>query len=109
MPSLAHLSDETKAVKSQTCRFCMHSHLRVHKGQQVATNYCPLDLFSGNERRIALAVNNLWDSWVGSNATMNNLKMFAGGKFVTPSEVSLDFETLAFKIDRLIYSRPTYY
>jgi len=39
---------------------------------------------------------------------MNNLKMFASGKFVTPSEVSLDFGKLAFKIDRLIVSRPNY-
>ena len=106
MPSLVHLSDETKASKSQTCRFCMHSHLRA---RQETTDYCPLDLFSGNERRISLAVNSLWDAWVASNATMNNLKVFAGGKFVTPSEVSLDFGMLAFKIDSLIVSRPTYY
>ncbi|KIM49358.1 hypothetical protein M413DRAFT_438543 [Hebeloma cylindrosporum] len=91
MPSLVHLSDETKAIKSQTCRFCMHSHLRARRGQQEATEYCPLDLFSGNERRIALAVNSLWDAWVASNATMNNLKVFAGGRFVTPSEAHLLF------------------
>lgn len=76
----------------------MHSHLRAHKGQQAATDYCPLDLFSGNEHRISFAVNSLWDAWVASNATMNNLKVFAGGRFVTPSEVSLDFGTFAFKI-----------
>jgi len=88
LPSPSHLSAETKAVKTQTCRFCMHSHLRVHNGQESYTDYCPLDLFSGDKDRMIKAIRSLWDAWVGSNATVNNLKVFARGKFVLPSEVS---------------------
>lgn len=66
----------------------MHSHLRAHKGQQIVTEYCPLDLFSGNESRVLKAIRDLWDAWIASDATVNNLKIFAGGKFVKPSEVS---------------------
>ncbi|PPQ93233.1 hypothetical protein CVT25_015231 [Psilocybe cyanescens] len=89
LPSPRHLSEETKSVKTQTCRFCMQTHLRAHKGQQIVTNYCPLDLFSGDEGRIIKAICSLWDGWVASDATANNLKIFARGKFVTPSEAKL--------------------
>jgi len=78
----------------------MHSHLRAHgTTQQVVTDYCPLDLFSGDERRITKAIYALWDAWLASNASMNNLKVFAGGKLVTPSEVSLVGGTLNFSTD----------
>jgi inositol-pentakisphosphate 2-kinase len=87
----------------------MHSHLRAHKAQQVVTNYCPLDLFSGDERRIAKAINALWDAWVASDASMNNLKIFAGGKFVTPSDVSLVVGALNFSIDQFVVTSPIYY
>jgi len=66
----------------------MHSHLRAQKGQQIITEYCPLDLFSGNEERVLNAIRCLWNAWVASDATVNNLKIFAGGKFVKPSDVS---------------------
>jgi inositol-pentakisphosphate 2-kinase len=68
----------------------MHSDVRAHgTTQQVVTDYCPLDLFSGDERRITKAIYALWDSWVASKASVNNLKVFASGKFVTPSESHL--------------------
>ncbi|KAF8163415.1 inositol-pentakisphosphate 2-kinase [Crassisporium funariophilum] len=86
LPSPAHLSEATKSTKTQTCRFCMHSNLRLQKGQQVGTDYCPLDLFSGDETRIINAIHSLWNAWVASNAAVNNLKVFARGKFVIPSE-----------------------
>lgn len=69
----------------------MHSHLRAQQGSQEDTEYCPLDLFSGDECRILKAIHNLWNAWVASNATINNLKIFAGGKFLTPSEVCFNF------------------
>ncbi|KAF9482829.1 inositol-pentakisphosphate 2-kinase [Pholiota conissans] len=86
LPSPIHLSEETRSIKTQTCRFCMHSHLRARGSQEEITNYCPLDLFSGDKTRILKAIHDLWDAWVASNATVNNLKIFARGKFVTPSE-----------------------
>ena len=68
----------------------MHSHLRAQQGSREMTEYCPLDLFSGDECRILKAIHNLWNGWVSSNATINNLKIFAEGKFLTPSEVCLN-------------------
>lgn len=69
----------------------MHSHLRSREGDQVASEYCPLDLFSGDETRIVRAIHALWDAWISSNATANNLKIFARGKFLKPSEVCVVF------------------
>ncbi|KJA27139.1 hypothetical protein HYPSUDRAFT_131996 [Hypholoma sublateritium FD-334 SS-4] len=91
LASPTYLSDETKGVKTQTCRFCMHTHLRTQQGSQEITEYCPLDLFSGDECRILKAIHSLWNAWVASNATINNLKIFAEGKFLTPSECQLMF------------------
>ena len=76
----------------------MHSHLRSREGDQVASEYCPLDLFSGDETRIVRAIHALWDAWISSNATANNLKIFARGKFLKPSEVSF----LSVLLDSLI-------
>ncbi|KAF8965222.1 inositol-pentakisphosphate 2-kinase [Flammula alnicola] len=89
LPSPVHLSEETKVIKTKTCRFCMHSYLRAQQSKREVTDYCPLDLFSGDEPRITKAVHSLWDAWVVSNATANNLKIFARGKFVTPSEAHI--------------------
>ncbi|CAA7271604.1 unnamed protein product [Cyclocybe aegerita] len=86
LPSPTHLSTETKSVKTQTCRFCMHSHLRSQEGEKVVTDYCPLDLFSGQKSRVLNAINSLWNAWLASEATVNNLKIFSRGKFLRPSE-----------------------
>ena len=83
--------------------------MRAHATQQVVTDYCPLDLFSGDEHRITKAIYALWDAWVASNASLNNLKVFSGGKFVTPSEVSLVVGALNFSIDQFFVSSPIYY
>ena len=64
----------------------------------MASEYCPLDLFSGDETRVAKAIHALWDGWISSNATANNLKIFARGKFLKPSEVSF----LSVLLDSLI-------
>ncbi|KIO28730.1 hypothetical protein M407DRAFT_6633 [Tulasnella calospora MUT 4182] len=48
----AHLSDETKETKGSYCRFCMHTHQRFIKDPaKFKTEYCPLDLFSGDRER----------------------------------------------------------
>jgi len=78
----------------QTCRFCLHSHFRVQTGHGKATvtDYCPLDLFSGDEDRLRRAIYSLWDAWIASDATANNLKIFVAGKYIRPSEVIAFFK-----------------
>lgn len=74
------------------CRFCMHAHhkSRVDSYAGGETNaYCPLDLFSGEEGRIRKSLGGLWDTWVGSDGAVNNLKIFVRGKSVKPQSVSV--------------------
>ncbi|GLB34803.1 putative phosphorylates Ins(1,3,4,5,6)P5 at position 2 to form Ins(1,2,3,4,5,6)P6 (InsP6 or phytate) [Lyophyllum shimeji] len=89
LPSAHHLSDITREVKMQTCRFCMHSAMRTKAAEIVATKYCPLDLFSGDEGRVKQAICDLWDAWTSSNGAINNLKIFVEGKTIAPREASL--------------------
>lgn len=63
----------------------MHVHLKVLQGDtDVSVGYCPLDLFSGNPERIKLALKSLWSSWVATDGTVNNWKMFVAGILVRP-------------------------
>lgn len=87
LPSPEHLSPETAEHKLVRCRFCMHAHhkSRVDSYAGGETNaYCPLDLFSGEESRIRKALGGLWDTWVGSDGAVNNLKVFVKGQSVKP-------------------------
>ncbi|KAK2466812.1 hypothetical protein APHAL10511_001070 [Amanita phalloides] len=86
LPSGEYLSPETRPVKTKTCRYCMHSYLRAAKGEIQATNYCPLDLFSGEEKRVVQAISSLWDAWKLNDGEINNLKVFVRGSFIKPSE-----------------------
>jgi inositol-pentakisphosphate 2-kinase len=91
LPTLTHLSTETRPVKSQTCRFCMHSLMKSKDSDHaISTGYCPLDLFSLDEARVKKALYSLWDAWAVSGATVNNLKIFVQGKAVHPSDVGFD-------------------
>ncbi|GBC06743.1 hypothetical protein RclHR1_07000013 [Rhizophagus clarus] len=56
-------------VKLQSCRFCMHKYLK----QGHITRYCPLDLFSLEDKRIRKAIDALID------CPRNNLKLFIQG------------------------------
>lgn len=67
--------------------------MRADSGLQMATDYCPLDLFSGRRERIQHAIRSLWQGWVASDASANNLKIFASGKFIKPQDVSLTFSS----------------
>uniref|UniRef100_D8PUZ6 Inositol-pentakisphosphate 2-kinase n=1 Tax=Schizophyllum commune (strain H4-8 / FGSC 9210) TaxID=578458 RepID=D8PUZ6_SCHCM len=86
LPSPKHLSEATRGIKTRTCRFCMHAHMKRMQGEKVSNGYCPLDLFSGNKARVRHAILTLWDAWVESNATVNNLKIFVHGKTIRPNE-----------------------
>ncbi|KAI5120489.1 hypothetical protein M0805_006509 [Coniferiporia weirii] len=96
LPNLTHLSMETCDVKSRQCRFCMHSHYRALKGEDASHEYCPLDLFSGNDERVAHALRCLWKAWVRSEGTINNLKLFVRGRLVDPKDC---YEGLRFLLD----------
>ncbi|KAJ7583051.1 inositol-pentakisphosphate 2-kinase-domain-containing protein [Mycena floridula] len=40
LPNSTFLSDSTHPVKSQTCRFCMHSSLKANQGEPIILGYC---------------------------------------------------------------------
>jgi len=65
----------------------MHSYLKSRKGEISAFSYCPLDLFSGEEGRVAHAVRALWNDWVATQGAINNLKIFSWGNLLKPAEV----------------------
>ena len=65
----------------------MHAHLKQIEGAIAAIQYCPLDLFSGLKERIEIAIAGLWDSWIQSNGSINNLRIFSHGKMVLPVDV----------------------
>ncbi|KAG9091154.1 Inositol-pentakisphosphate 2-kinase [Ceratobasidium sp. 370] len=83
LPNGTHLSEETSVHKLARCRFCMHGFHGSKAGKERG-EYCPLDLFSGDEARIRKALGALWDTWVKSDGAINNLKVFVKGKTVKP-------------------------
>ncbi|KAI1794669.1 inositol-pentakisphosphate 2-kinase [Ganoderma leucocontextum] len=85
LPAPAHLSEETREIKTRTCRFCMHAHLKSAHGESVALGYCPLDLFSRDRQRVTRAVHSLWDVWIASKAAVNNLRVFVEGQKLAPT------------------------
>ena len=90
LPNPEYLSPELRDVKTKYSRFLMHSYYRsLSKTDDTPdaelSRYDPLDLFSGNEERIKLAVESLWDAWISSAGSANNLKIFVGGKTVSPT------------------------
>ncbi|PSS36810.1 hypothetical protein PHLCEN_2v1354 [Hermanssonia centrifuga] len=98
LPSPTHLSIATRPVKTNTCRFCMHSHLKSSEGEEVSLGYCPLDLYSGQEDRIKKALHALWDVWIGSSGSVNNLRVFVDGQIVSPSLLPSSLAPLAKKL-----------
>lgn len=80
-----HLSPETVAPKTTTCRFCMHTSFRMEQGD-VGTAYCPLDLFSRDETRVRKALGALWSGWYESGGSLNNLRFFVEGRLAEPDD-----------------------
>ncbi|KAF5373540.1 hypothetical protein D9758_000900 [Tetrapyrgos nigripes] len=113
LPNPAHLSAEFKPIKTKTCRFCMHTHMRTQEATSKesvqtedveeqkpssgrhaappAVGYCPLDLFSPRSDRVRYAVHALYDAWIASEGKANNLKVFVRGKGVKVSGRKLIF------------------
>ncbi|KAI8817001.1 inositol-pentakisphosphate 2-kinase [Fimicolochytrium jonesii] len=66
-------SPNINPVKLHTCRYCMHQHYKQHIPP---SEFCPLDLYSGDQRRVAKAVDAL------VRCPQNNLRVFVGGECV---------------------------
>ncbi len=86
-PKTSKLSKPKSLIKYKYCRFCLHylfknrekivkdTNLNVHEVYPLLKNhFCPLDLYSGNEKRVRKAIDNLY------NHPGNNLKLFINGK-----------------------------
>lgn len=56
----------------------------------IASDYCPIDLYSADEERVSRALEQLWVGWIQDNGQGNSLRLFVDGKIVDPREVSLD-------------------
>ncbi|KAM5531738.1 hypothetical protein V8D89_014587 [Ganoderma adspersum] len=91
----AYLSEETREIKTRTCRFCMHAHLKSAQGEGVALGYCPLDLFSRNKQRVTRALRTLWDAWIASGAAVNNFRVFVEGQKLAPTADAISLAPLA--------------
>lgn len=85
LPTECHLSPETVALKTATCRFCMHTSFRMEH-REVGTTYCPLDLFSCDETRVRKALGALWAGWHESDGSLNNLRFFVQGRVAKPDD-----------------------
>ncbi|KAG1804277.1 inositol-pentakisphosphate 2-kinase [Suillus variegatus] len=85
LPTEYHLSPGTVALKTGTCRFCMHTSFRMEQGA-VGTTYCPLDLFSSDDTRVRKALGALWAGWYESNGSLNNLRFFVQGRMTKPDD-----------------------
>ncbi|KAI0078850.1 hypothetical protein K474DRAFT_1706046 [Panus rudis PR-1116 ss-1] len=107
LPSSAHLSPNSVSIKTRTCRFCMHSHLKAGEGEDVSLGYCPLDLYSGEEERVKKALVALWDVWIGSSGSVNNLKVFVDGHILRPSTLPSSIAPLAQQILSSSETEPT--
>lgn len=86
MPAIAHLSPETLPIKAQTCRFCMHQYQKSIEAQSTSTlsQYCPMDLYSSDLSRVKKAIDDLWDNWMASGGSANNLRIFLYGDMIKP-------------------------
>ncbi|KAJ2715863.1 hypothetical protein H4R19_000964 [Coemansia spiralis] len=70
LPQSALISPASR-VKSQTCRYCMHQHLK--HGADGTSALCPLDLFSESRERVTHALDCL------AQSPQNNLRVFVDG------------------------------
>eukprot|EP01113_Clastostelium_recurvatum_P002645 TRINITY_DN11121_c0_g1_i1.p1 TRINITY_DN11121_c0_g1~~TRINITY_DN11121_c0_g1_i1.p1 ORF type:complete len:460 (+),score=83.72 TRINITY_DN11121_c0_g1_i1:194-1381(+) len=69
-----HISTDT-AVKSTTCRYCMHQYLKASDGAvKHISEYCPLDLYSGDPDRVQRALQAMFMH------PQNNLKIYIDGE-----------------------------
>lgn len=85
------------------CTFCLNQYYKLKQGTvSEKSQYCPLDLFSGNRNRMKSAIRSLLFS------PQNNLKMFKNGYLVYGDSAEENLETIlidwfgCYDIDKLI-------
>ncbi|KAF9112743.1 Inositol-pentakisphosphate 2-kinase [Mortierella sp. AM989] len=75
-------------IKRRKCRFCMHQHRKLKNGEEESlSEYCPIDLFSGNDFLVEDSINAL------IKTPQNNLRLFVDGtqRTISKDEVSRCF------------------
>lgn len=73
--------------KKTLCSYCLHQFYKLSKGLiQKQSDYCPLDLYSGNKQRMQKAINALIAN------PQNNLKIFKNGNLIYQENQDLDIE-----------------
>ncbi|KAJ1843454.1 hypothetical protein LPJ73_005490, partial [Coemansia sp. RSA 2703] len=79
-------SSNVNPVKHRTCRYCMHKYLK-HSVDKIS-EFCPLDLYSGDPARVEQAV----DALVAN--PQNNLRVFVDGNLVdgSPAEAVANWD-----------------
>ncbi|TFY60388.1 hypothetical protein EVJ58_g5186 [Rhodofomes roseus] len=85
LPCPDYLSPTTRRIKTRTCRFCMHAYHKDAAEKHVPSDFCPLDLYSGEEHRVRVALHALWDAWMQTDGGINNLRIFASGRVLRPT------------------------
>lgn len=71
-------------IKYEKCRYCMHQELKLFKKEiEKKSEYCPLDLFSNNEKRMKYALLKLLE------IPQNNLKIFKNQKLIKEMDQEL--------------------
>lgn len=56
----------------------------------IVTKYEPLDLYSGDEKRMETAMQALWNLWSTSEGQSNSWRVFVNGQAVGAGEVSIN-------------------
>eukprot|EP00002_Diphylleia_rotans_P014912 TRINITY_DN2897_c0_g1_i8.p1 TRINITY_DN2897_c0_g1~~TRINITY_DN2897_c0_g1_i8.p1 ORF type:complete len:393 (-),score=77.57 TRINITY_DN2897_c0_g1_i8:635-1813(-) len=84
LPQSPYLAETLKKI---TCRYCLHQSLKLSEGTiSGPSRYCPLDLYSGDEERMTLAISSLFKD------PQNNLRVFKDS-VVMPSQLDSLAET----------------
>lgn len=77
----------------QKCYYCLKQFLKLQEKQiDGISNYCPLDLFSGEKTRMKRALLNLIQN------PQNNFKLFKDGSIIYSEKTKIDFEMLITKL-----------
>lgn len=81
-----HDDDKIYFDSDGKCTFCLQQFLKVKQQGGAFSHYCPMDMFSGNRRRVEYAIQQLLKT------PQNNLKIFRDGHQVEWAECSALFE-----------------